>query len=72
MYAEGETDDVELATVQKCILAFLDHVRTSIFALQLASELTRDETKIREVREVIKQLQTLLTNTRAAETQRSA
>jgi hypothetical protein len=39
---------------------WLDHVRTSIFALQLASELTRDEHKIAEVREVIRQLQTLL------------
>ena len=38
---------------------WLDHVRTSIFALQWASELTRDEKKIREVREVT-QLQTLL------------
>src|SRR5262249_52631110 len=39
---------------------WLDHIRTSIFALQLASELTRDEDTIAEVREVIRQLQTLL------------
>jgi hypothetical protein len=38
----------------------LDHIRTAIFALQLASELTRDEAKIKECREVIEQLQTLL------------
>ena len=40
---------------------WLDHIRTAIFALQLASELTRDEAKIKaETREVIEELQTLL------------
>jgi hypothetical protein len=39
---------------------WLDHIRTSIFALQLASELTRDEDKIREARAVIEELQQLL------------
>jgi len=36
---------------------WLDHVRTAIFALQLASELTRDEEKLRVCREVITDLQ---------------
>jgi hypothetical protein len=39
---------------------WLDHIRTAIFALQLASELTRDEEKIAAVREEITRLQTLL------------
>jgi hypothetical protein len=36
---------------------WLDHIRTSIFALQLASELTDDPDEIRECREVIERLQ---------------
>jgi hypothetical protein len=36
---------------------WLDHVRTAIFALQLASELTSDENEIAHCREVIGQLQ---------------
>jgi hypothetical protein len=36
---------------------WLDHIRTAIFALQLASELTRDEAEIAQIREVIGQLQ---------------
>jgi hypothetical protein len=36
---------------------WLDHIRTAIFALQLASELTSDEEEIAHCREVVKQLQ---------------
>jgi hypothetical protein len=36
---------------------WLDHVRTAIFALQLASELTSDEAEIEHLHEVIKKLQ---------------
>jgi uncharacterized small protein (DUF1192 family) len=39
---------------------WIDHLRTAIFALQLASELTADEDKIAAVREEIERLQTLL------------
>jgi hypothetical protein len=36
---------------------WLDHIRTAIFALQLASELTSDEAEIEHIREVIGRLQ---------------
>jgi hypothetical protein len=38
---------------------WIDHIRTAILALQLASELTRDEAKIKDCREVIERLQTI-------------
>jgi hypothetical protein len=36
---------------------WLDHIRTAILALQLASELTDDEAEIAEIRQVITRLQ---------------
>jgi hypothetical protein len=36
---------------------WLDHIRTAIFALQLASELTNDEAEIEHIQRVISQLQ---------------
>jgi hypothetical protein len=51
---------------------WLDHIRTAIFALQLASELTRDEAEIAHIHEVIKQLQEAWPPTPAVGTQRSS
>jgi hypothetical protein len=54
--ATEPTTEPKLITDHDC--GWIDHVRTAIFALQLASELSADEAKIKAVREVTERLQT--------------